>query len=253
MLKTNTNSAFDLVTLSSKAISAFQTTRLNPLDSNASILPYGNFNLGLHVDDEESQVLNNRRQLLKFLPSDTKIQWLDQVHGNEVAVINEHNEQVVTADALVTSTRNLALAVMTADCLPILLKSSSENEIAAIHGGWRPLRLNIIENTLNKMASQPSEIEAWLGPCIGATSFEVGEEVKLAFQDVDGELATFFRETDSNKFLADLPGIATYLLQRAGVKKIAISSPCTVENKLRYYSYRRDKVTGRMATIIVIN
>lgn len=253
MHKTIVNSAFDNVSLSSGAITAFQTTRFAPNETKSISSIYGQFNLGLHVGDNECLVKENRASLLQYLPKNTEIQWLHQVHGNSVAIVDSCNAQPITADAAVTSTKNVALAIMTADCLPILIKNSKENEIAAIHGGWRPLCSNIIEHTLEAMKSPPEQLEVWLGPCIGAQQFEVGKEVKTAFQTIGADLARYFKPSIGNKYLANLPHIAKHLLKQAGVKKITINSSCTVLNKKRYYSYRSDKITGRMASIIVIN
>ena len=194
-----------------------QTSRLSPElllnSSSISLLTeevtstFGGFNLGLHVDDNAERVTDNRNVLNHFISQQlfeqaekiraeqieqVDIQWLEQVHGNEVVTITRVDEQAIVADASITRQKNIALAIMTADCLPILLSHEAGTEIAAIHGGWRPLAGNIVAKTIAKMHSKPSEIVAWLGPCIGKNSFEVGEEVKQTFTQLGEEFTDAF-------------------------------------------------------------
>lgn len=219
----------------------------------SSLLPcYDHFNLGLHVNDELESVLNNRQHLLNTLPEKTKIQWLNQVHGNEVALISHHSLKPIQADASVTRNKHLALAIMTADCLPILLANQTGTEIAAIHAGWRPLADNIILKTLAKMQSKPHELTVWLGPCIGQANFEVGVEVKQAFLGLSVELSRFFVINNNGRYQANLAGIASMLLAKAGIRSIKSADQCTFEQKDTYYSYRREQQTGRMASVIFI-
>ncbi|MGB1261540.1 MAG: peptidoglycan editing factor PgeF [Cognaticolwellia sp.] len=217
------------------------------------------FNLGDHVGDCSKSVAANRQHLLEYLPKTTNIQWLEQVHGNNVVIVTDHNDKPIIADAAITRSRDIALAVMTADCLPILLSNQDGSEIAAIHGGWRPLAADIIANTITKMHSKPSDIVAWLGPCIGVAVFEVGLEVKLAFCEISPQFQQAFTAVmpesecnESGKFFADLPLIAKLQLNAAGVTEIANIDECTYANTQKYYSYRRDGKTGRMASIISI-
>lgn len=225
----------------------------NPNDDS----PYANFNLGLHVGDDVKSVVKNRKYLLDYLEvnaSENKcIQWLEQVHGNHVAEITVHSEQSLIADASITRKKNIALAIMTADCLPILLCNTQGTEIAAIHGGWRPLVSNIIKNTIAKMHSDIGELHAWLGPCIGKEAFEVGEEVKLAFTRQNANFAKAFVQQNDGKYLADLHLIATLQFTDLGVTKITSLAECTFTRPDKYYSYRRDSITGRMATIISLS
>jgi hypothetical protein len=178
------------------------------------------------------------------------IQWLEQVHGNEVVVVSTVNQQAIVADASITREKNIALAVMTADCLPILLSATNGKEVAAIHGGWRSLSANIIEKTLEKMQTKPQDIKAWLGPCIGQGAFEVGAEVKLCFTEQDKNFAQAFIEKANGKFLCNLHNIAKLKLTALGIEAIASLPECTYENSTKYYSYRKSQTTGRMATII---
>lgn len=217
------------------------------------------FNLAEHVGDCALAVAKNRKSLLELLPKPTKIQWLDQVHGNKVVVVNVHDINPIIADAAITRSRNLALAIMTADCLPILLSNKEGGEVAAIHAGWRPLAANIIEKTVAAMHSPTNEIYAWLGPCIGAQAFEVGEEVKQAFCQSSLQFEGAFQlqplrngAKGEKKYLANLQLIAELSLLAVGVKNITTMAECTYANLDKYYSYRRDGKTGRMASIICI-
>jgi YfiH family protein len=287
MVKTNTshskrehftNSAFELVkwpvNLSSSLddkVLALQTSRLPPdLSKNSSSSPllteqvtstFGGFNLGLHVGDDAERVTHNRNVLNHFISQqlfyqaeklidEVDIQWLEQVHGNEVVTVINVNEQAIVADASITRQKNIALAIMTADCLPILLSHRMGTEIAAIHGGWRPLAGNIVAKTIAKMHSSPSDIVAWLGPCIGKDSFEVGEEVKQSFTQLDEEFNDAFVMQDNGKYLADLQKIARRQLVSLGVNAIASLTKCTYQETETYYSYRKQQITGRMASVI---
>lgn len=277
-----TNSTFELVKWSANLspplgdkVLALQTSRLSPqLSQNSSITSlsseqvsstFGGFNLGLHVGDDTERVTYNRRVLNHFIfqqlfdkaitPSskrleDLSIQWLDQVHGNEVVTVTCVDKQAMVADASITRQRNIALAIMTADCLPILLSHKTGEEIAAIHGGWRPLAGNIVAKTIAKMHSKPADIVAWLGPCIGKDAFEVGEEVKQAFTQVEEGFNNAFVMQDNGKYLADLHQIARLQLASLGVTNIASLAKCTYQETDTYYSYRKQQITGRMASVI---
>lgn len=241
---------------------ALQTTR--GLGSDVvSTSCYDKFNLGLHVGDNPDSVLKNRLSLKQFInqypnslevnnpaTDDINIQWLEQVHGNEVVYIEQASDKALIADASITRERNVALAIMTADCLPILLCNSDGSEIAAIHGGWRPLAANIIEKTIDKMQSETNEVKAWLGPCIGNTAFEVGQEVKNTFNKLDIRFNEAFTKQLNEKYIANLKLIAELQLSSLGVKHISISDKCTYLDENKFYSYRREHVTGRMATVI---
>lgn len=235
---------------------ALQTTRLSPNnntgESSENNTAYENFNLGLHVGDCAKQVEQNRQCLQKLLPSKTTIQWLEQVHGNTVAEISSVTKHAIIADAMVTREKNIALAIMTADCLPILLISKQGDEIAAIHGGWRPLAANIITNTVSKMHTATDEIHAWLGPCIGKDVFEVGVEVQAAFVEQDSVFSKTFLQQYNGKYLANLHQIATLQLNKLGIKQISALPECTYSQPEKYYSYRKNATTGRMATVITL-
>lgn len=247
---TNTTKAFKYVKWPAQNVLAFSTTRNHPENNPRSLTPFDGFNLGTHVGELAEHTQTNRKLLSQYLPEHAQIQWLNQVHGNEVVVVEQINHQPLTADAAITNNKNVCLAVMTADCLPILLTNNQGSEIAAIHGGWRPLVKGIINSTLAKMRSSESNIQAWLGPCIGSTAFEVGEEVKAAFVAQGKEFSQAFSPQPNNKYLADLHKIATLQLQQLGVLNIAVVADCTYSNPSRYYSYRRENITGRMASLI---
>jgi len=234
-------------------ILAIQTTRVTPsILSGDKTSPYQGFNLGLHVGDCSEQVRSNRNYLQGVLPQHAKIQWFEQVHANEVAEVSQVSEKAVVADAAVTCEKNICLAIMTADCLPILLMSKSGGEVAAIHGGWRPLCANIIMNTLDKMKTPAADIVAWLGPCISKSSFEVGSEVKTSFVQQNECLISAFTEKSNGKYFADLHKIATIQLEKLGVSHISALPECTYSNTNKYYSYRKNATTGRMATLICL-
>ena len=162
--------------------------QINHADSHSSEFDY--FNLGDHVGDCAINVANNRNTLLRLLTNDTKIQWFEQVHGDSVAYIDKVSDTAIVADAAITREKNIALSIMTADCLPILLADKNGNEIAAIHAGWRPLAKNIIKKTINQMQTPTDELIAWLGPCIGRQSFEVGTEVRQEFIELSDEASS---------------------------------------------------------------
>ncbi len=253
----NINPHLKLVDWPVQNVRAFTTTIQHPFLPSLPLSnsPYGNFNLGFHVGDDHENVSANRNDLLNLFPKNTNIQWLEQVHGNDVLLVEEPKHDLI-GDALVTRTPNLALSIMTADCLPILLSTLDGAVVAAIHVGWKPLVKGIIENTLNKMNVAAESVYAWLGPCIGQESFEVGAEVQEAFCRLSPEHASAFislnRESSHShrKYLASLHTIANQQLNQLGVTRIHCLTDCTYINSSTYYSYRRQGVTGRMATLI---
>jgi len=227
-------------------VGALSTTRCG----GASTGPFLSFNLGYHVGDAHDIVVKNHHKLSAYLPA--KAIWLEQIHGNCVFVVNE--KKPVTpwpqADALYTNARLQPLAIMTADCLPILLASKCGGEVAAVHGGWRPLATGILANTLTKFKCHPGDIFAWLGPAIGPSAFEVGPEVVTQFCDLDSAHCSDFVEQNTGKYLADIFAIATRQLAELGVTKVFTDKLCTVTDSHRFFSYRRDGQTGRMASVI---
>ncbi|MGJ8693710.1 MAG: peptidoglycan editing factor PgeF [Thalassotalea sp.] len=230
---------------------AISTTRHAFVAQPSSQNPYNDFNLGLHVGDDNKQVLKNRHNLSQVLPSNTQIQWLEQVHGSDVHIAKTVSVLPVTADAAYSQAHNIALAIMTADCLPILVSSANGEEIAAIHGGWRPIAQNIIHKTLQHFNSKPEQLVAWLGPCIGATAFEVGQDVYDIFIAINKQFSSaFIPAKHSSHYYCDLAFIAKLQLRQLGVTKIIENNDCTFNNPEHYFSYRRDNITGRMASVI---
>lgn len=228
-----------------KTISALSTTR----KGGVSVAPFDSFNVGLHVGDDEQAVLANRELLTNQLPNPAV--WLNQIHSSDVVVIDERSDlnQVRSADALYTRLAKLPLAIMTADCLPVLLSSTSGDEIAAIHGGWRGLAQGILANTLTHFKALPNDIIAWFGPAIGPSEFEVGQEVKACFCELNANHQHAFTPR-GDKYLADIYLLARQQLTQLGVVNIFGGEHCTVSDKSQFFSYRRDGETGRMASLI---
>lgn len=212
---------------------------------------YGQNNLGLHVGDESQAVLQNRKALDEALPGEKYWQWLEQVHGVEVA--RAPVDGVPVADAAFTAVANTVCTVLTADCLPVLLTDDQGLEVAAVHAGWRSLCDGVIENAVACFTAPPGRLMAWLGPAIGPQAFEVGEDVRRAFQAGPAgraSMAAFNPAGRQGKYLCDIYQLARIRLQRLGVEAVYGGQLCTVSDKARFYSYRRDGVTGRMAGFI---
>ncbi len=218
----------------------------------------GGLNLGTHVGDQPHNVARNREIVGAMLPSDPA--WLSQVHGTAVVdLATLGRQQVPEADASVSNVPGKVCAIMTADCLPVLLCDVEGKTVGAAHGGWRGLASGVLENTVESMrAAGAGELMAWLGPAIGPYQFEVGPDVMQAFltgalddSAVRHVTAAFSPvEGKPGKHLADIYGLARYLLHRAGVARVHGGEYCTVSNSGRFYSYRRDGVTGRQASLI---
>jgi len=227
-------------------IGALNTTR----KGGESQPPFASLNLGLHVGDNVNAVNANRAKLNAQLPAAPI--WLNQIHSSDVINVDEHfdNTRLHDGDALFTRIKNQPLAIMTADCLPILLASRCGTEIAAIHGGWRGLAANIIACTLAQFSVARADIIAWLGPAIGASQFEVGDEVKSAFVAQHPSHHNAFVAEPHNKFMADIYSIAKQQLNLLGVSSVAGGEYCTVIQPELFFSYRRDGQTGRMASVI---
>ena len=217
-----------------------------------SVHAYDSLNLGLHVGDAEQQVMANRELLCKQLALTAKPVWLEQVHGTHVLNLDTLSlaqaEDTPIADASYSRTASQVCAVMTADCLPVLLCNQAGTEVAAAHAGWRGLCDGVIEATAAQFSSPMDELIAYLGPAIGPQKFEVGVEVKHAFCGLHPQAAACFIPS-GDKYLADIIGLAKLRLSLLGIKHIYSADICTVSDT-DYFSYRRDKVTGRMASLI---
>ena len=238
-------------------VRAVFTTR----QGGVSRAPFGSMNLGDHVGDQPAQVLANRARLQSAIGS--RPVFLKQVHGSEVLALKSDTLDGKSADASITSQRQLACTIMVADCLPVLLTLGDGSMVAAAHAGWRGLAgagsmagKGILESVIESFrplaqvepARAAIKIIAWLGPCIGPSAFEVGAEVKAAFELSDPAAGRFFAATAQGKYLADLPGLARLRLQALGVTVVYGNdgSPpwCTVSNPSQFFSHRRDAAVG---------
>lgn len=224
-------------------VAALSTSR----GGGVSAAPYGSLNLGDHVGDDPVAVAENRRRLVTALPGAPC--WLRQVHGTTV-VDAAHAAVGSEADAAFTRTPAAVCLVMTADCLPVLFCDRAGTVVAAAHAGWRGLAAGVLEATLHSMAVAPGDVLAWLGPAIGPAAFEVGEEVRDTFVAGDPEAASAFIVHSAGKWWADLFLLARQRLLRAGVDAVYGGGVCTYSDPERFFSHRRDRQTGRMATAI---
>lgn len=222
-----------------------QTTRAGGVSS----APYQSLNLGMHVGDAPLVVARNRILLNQLLPSAPV--WLEQVHGTTV-VQAEAAHCRAEADACVTRRPSAVCAVMTADCLPIVLCDQQGTVVAAAHAGWKGLAAGVIEATVTSMRVPGEQIMAWLGPAISQAAFEVGAEVRELFVTGDVSSASAFlpHPASKDKYYADLYALAGMRLQALGVTQIYGGDRCTYRERDAFFSYRRDGVTGRMATFI---
>ncbi len=225
-------------------VRALSTTRAG----GVSAAPYASLNLGTHVGDDPACVAANRARVRSLLPAEPC--WLNQVHGT--AVVDAATAAgVPAADAAVSRTPGAVCVVMTADCLPVLLCDRAGTVVGAAHAGWRGLHGGVIEACVAAMQVAPSEIMAWLGPAIGPQAFEVGDEVRAAFVAADPGADAAFRPAGApGKWLADIYLLARRRLAALGVTAIHGGEGCTVAEPARFFSFRRDGATGRMASLI---
>ena len=217
-----------------------------------SAAPYDTLNLGDHVGDDPLAVAENRRRLAAQLQA--RPVFLKQVHGRGVVRLAAATADGTEADACWTTARGVACTMMVADCLPVLLADGQGRVVGAAHCGWRGLAGGVLEALWEQMtpeAGPAGEWVAWLGPCIGPEAFEVGPEVRAAFSAGDAGAAVFFRPHGEGKFLADLQGLARRRLAALGIAAIhgndGSAAWCTVANSSRFFSHRRDRVSGRFA------
>jgi polyphenol oxidase len=240
-------------------VAAFFTTRAGGVSTGCWGDAQGRdgLNLGAACGDDPQHVAANRRCLEEAVGF--PIRWVHQVHGAQVAEVADTAAPAdlapMQADAHVTTLPGVGLGVLVADCLPVLLADRDGTVVAAAHAGWRGLASGVLENTVTRMRRHDSrgDILAWLGPCIGASSFEVGEDVVEAFVSRDAQASTrFVRAPAPGKWLADLAGLAKLRLAQAGVAKVVAHGGCTVRDPARFWSYRRDRHCGRMAGVIAL-
>jgi YfiH family protein len=231
-------------------VRALSTLRIG----GASAPPFASLNLGGHVGDDATAVAENRRALRDAAGLPSEPAWLEQVHGTHVMDLDS---QVPSgpADAAVTRQPGRVCAILTADCLPVLLANDAGDRVGAAHAGWRGLAAGVIEAAVNALGGPPVELLAWLGPAIGPRHFEVGAEVREEFLrragagDPAADDAAFVPNA-RGRYTADLYALARRRLLRLGVERICGGGECTYTDDARYYSYRRDGRTGRQATLI---
>lgn len=253
-----TRVSFQKVNAPSQALQSLQPLQLlqaSGLSPDTSASAYASFNVAMHVGDDPAAVKENRARLRTMLPSEPL--WLNQVHGTSVvdadlACNDDTRGYAVEADASFTRQPGQVCAVMTADCLPVLLATSDGSCVAAIHAGWRGVLAGIIEATLDRLNEPPERMHVWLGPAIGPSAFEVGDEVRTLFmeQDVHAHQAFQPQGGGQGKWLCDLYLLARLRLARKGITQISGGDLCTYTDHLRFYSYRRDGATGRMVSLI---
>jgi YfiH family protein len=223
------------------------TTRLGGVSTG----PFTSLNLAAHVGDDADAVAANRGRLCEALALPAEPLWLSQVHGCEaVRVDTAAAGGPPVADAAVARRPGAVCAVLTADCLPVLLCDRAGTCCAAVHAGWRGLHRGVIEAALGRLGVPGAETLAWLGPAIGPTRFEVGPEVRGAFLAQDPGAAVAFRAGVGDRWLADLYALARRRLTAAGVTRVSGGGLCTAGDAARFFSYRRDGRTGRMATLV---
>lgn len=230
-------------------VHAFTTTR----KGGVSKPPYTHLNLATHVNDNEADVATNRALLYKQFSLPCEPVWLNQVHGIKVIRAGFYLTPP-TADASYTTQQNCVCAVLTADCLPLLICNQQGTQVAAIHAGWRGLAAGIIEQTLASFAQAKDELLVWLGPAISQQAFEVGNEVHEQFLAIDTQAEqAFILSARPHHWLADIYQLAKQRLQSIGIKAIYGGEYCTYQQPELFYSYRRDgALSGRMASLIWI-
>jgi YfiH family protein len=226
-------------------VRALCTTRAG----GVSVGPYAGLNLADHVGDDPACVARNRAMLCERLALPASPLWLRQVHGCDVAAAGS-DAPGCAADAAVARGRGKVCAVLTADCLPLLLCDRAGTRVAAVHAGWRGLVGGVIEACVTRLEVAPADLLVWLGPAIGPAAFEVGPEVRAAFLSADAGAGQAFRPSPSGRWLADLYRLARRRLDALGVGGVWGGGYCTATDRERFYSYRRDGTTGRMASLI---
>jgi YfiH family protein len=220
-----------------------------------SAAPYASLNLGDHVGDDPAAVARNRAQLRATLELPSEPLWLQQVHGTIVRDADADTAGAAAAgagpaDAAITRAAGRVLAILVADCMPVLLASADGAVLGAAHAGWRGLGAGVLEATVRAMRVDPAAIHAWLGPSIGTAHFEVGADVRDAFIAHDARAEQAFAANARGRWQCDLQWLARARLAALGVTRVAAANACTFADRERFFSYRRDGRTGRMAALI---
>lgn len=232
-------------------VRAFTTLRYG---AGISRPPFDAFNLGARCGDDATAVEANRTELATRFGLPSLPRWLQQVHGTGVVHFDESATALSQgdepqADAAVTSMPGLVLAILTADCLPVVFAADDGSEVAAAHAGWRGLAAGVLDATVAAMRTSPDRLLAWLGPAAGPQAYEVGEEVFDALVGADADAATAFAATRPGHWKVDLYALARRRLAAAGVERVHGGGLCTISDPQRFYSHRRDQRSGRMATL----
>jgi YfiH family protein len=228
-------------------VRAFVTTRAGGVSHGE----YATLNLGAASGDDERNVERNRQAVRDLLPAMPR--WMVQVHGNQVADLDIFRESdVPTADGAVVSMAGRVATVLVADCMPVLVADKRGGRVGIAHAGWRGMAAGVIENVVRALGAPEGEVVAWLGPAIGPSAFEVGAEVKEAFERADPKAAAAFTPGAPGKFMADLYALARMRLARAGVRDVHGGGFCTYRDAARFFSYRRAPRSGRMGAFIWI-
>jgi YfiH family protein len=215
-----------------------------------SAAPFESLNLGAHVGDSAEAVAENRRRLYTAARLPSEPVWLSQQHGTNVLDLDRAPDAAVGADAATTHGPGRVCAILTADCLPVLLASESGAGVAAAHAGWRGLAAGVIEATVRALALPPPSLLAWVGPGIGRAHFEIGAEVRDELLRADPQAQAAFEQNARGRYMADLAALARRRLERLGVARIYGGDTCTYAAPEDYFSHRRDGRTGRQATLI---
>ena len=226
-------------------ITAFSTTRSGGFSKGR----YSSFNMGLHVGDNKESVLNNRELLKTYYELPTEPAWLEQTHSININQLDSNMQYSQLADGSITSSINTVCAIMTADCLPLFLCNRAGTKVGIIHAGWLGMANGIIENAVNKMAIPVDQLLAWAGPCITQKHFEIGDEVR---QQLGGSESCYSASNNDGKCFANLYRLAGERLAKLGVHKYSYSDACTYADQDRFFSHRRDNITGRMVSLIYL-
>lgn len=224
-------------------VGAAFTTRMGGYSAG----PWAGLNLGIHVGDDPANVARNRASLAASLALAQAPAWLEQVHGTDVVELEQ--SAVRRADAAIARTPGPVAVVMVADCVPVLLCDRHARAVAAVHAGWRGLAAGVIESAVEQLAVPSADLLAWIGPAIGPDAYVVGDEVRACFLSGSPSAATAFRRAATG-WHCNLPLLVEQRLASAGISSIVNGSVCVHADATRFYSYRRDGVTGRMAALI---